>query len=302
MSEYQFYEFQAIDRLLSPEDQSYIHSLSSRVKLTRDNAKFNYSYGDFRGKVEDTLERCFDMMVYVANFGVRQLLIRLPKALVDPQVFTPYCVEDYISIKTTERSLILNINLVREAYYTWINEEGYLTQLLPLWEALLKGDLRVLYLAWLAAGFVVDMSAPLEEYIEPPIPAGLKKLSPELQAFAELFVVDQDLIAIAAESSVALQPAKAEPLADWIAAISDLERQAYLLRVVQGDVQVRAELKLYLRQKFGTVQTPAGELTGRTLADLVAIAEEKKQRDCQSQRTAEKAHQKYLQDLAPKVD
>jgi hypothetical protein len=34
MSEYQFYEFQAIDRLLSPDDRDYIHSLSSRVKLS----------------------------------------------------------------------------------------------------------------------------------------------------------------------------------------------------------------------------------------------------------------------------
>jgi hypothetical protein len=304
MSEYQFYEFQAIDRPLTAEDQSYIHSLSSRVKLAGGNARFNYSYGDFRGKVEDVLDRCFDMMVYIANFGVRQLLIRLPKAIVDPKTFAPYCAEDGISVTTTKKSVILNINLVREDYYAWIDdEEGYLTELLPLREELLQGDLRVLYLAWLASGFAEDMSADLEEFMEPPVPAGLKKLSPALQSFAELFVVNQDLITIASESSAALQPKAAEPFADWIAALSDKERKAYLLRLVEGDAQVGAELKLHLRQKFGTIQKLAGELTGRTLADLVAIAEEKKQkRDRQSQKTAAKARQKYLQDLAPKVD
>jgi hypothetical protein len=304
MSEYQFYEFQAIDRPLTPEDQRYIHSLSSRVKLAGGNAQFTYSYGDFRGKVEDVLERCFDMMVYVANFGVRQLLIRLPRAIVDPKTFAPYCAEDGISVTTTKKSVILNINLVREDYYAWIDdEEDYLTELLPLREELLQGDLRVLYLAWLASGFAEDMSAGLEEFIEPPVPAGLKKLSPALQSFAELFVVDQDLIAIASESSTALQPAVAEPFADWIAALSDKERKAYLLRLVEGDVQVGAELKLHLRQKFGKVQKSAGESMGRTLADMVAIAKEKKtQRDRKIQQTAAKARQKYLKDLIPKVD
>jgi hypothetical protein len=304
MSEYQFYEFQAIDRPLTAEEQSYIHSLSSRVKLAGGNAQFTYSYGDFRGKVEDVLDRCFDMMVYVANFGVRQLLIRLPKAIVDPKTFAPYCSEDGISVTTTKKSVILNINLVREDYYAWIDdEEGYLTELLPLREELLQSDLRVLYLAWLASGFVVDGSTALDEFMEPPVPAGLKKLSPALQSFAELFVVDQDLITIASESSAALQTAAAEPFADWIAALSDKERKAYLLRLLEGDVQVGAELKLHLRQKFGKVQKSVGASTGRTLADLVAIAEEKKtQRDRKIQQTAAKARQTYLKNLAPKVD
>jgi hypothetical protein len=303
MSEYQFYEFQAIDRPLTAEDQRYIHSLSSRVKLAGGNAQFTYHYGDFRGKVEDVLDRCFDMMVYVANFGIRQLLIRLPKAIVDPKTFTPYCAEDGISVTTTKKSVIVKISLVREDYYAWIDdEEGYLTELLPLREELLQGDLRVLYLAWLASGFAEDMSAGLEEFIEPPVPAGLKKLSPALQSFAELFVVDQDLIAIASESSAAPQPA-AEPFAEWIAALSDKERKAYLLRLVEGDVQVGAELKLHLRRKFGKVQKSVGESTGRSLADLVAIAEEKKtQRDRKIQQTAAKARQAYLKTLAPKVE
>jgi hypothetical protein len=53
MSEYQFYEFQAIDRPLSPKDQKYVQSLSSRVKLTASNVQFLYNYGDFRSKPED---------------------------------------------------------------------------------------------------------------------------------------------------------------------------------------------------------------------------------------------------------
>ncbi len=42
MSEYQYYEFQAIDRPLTEEQQAYMRSLSSRVELTPTQAVFTY--------------------------------------------------------------------------------------------------------------------------------------------------------------------------------------------------------------------------------------------------------------------
>jgi hypothetical protein len=45
MSEYQYYEFQALDRILTKTEQSYIESLSSRVELSPTKAAFTYSYG-----------------------------------------------------------------------------------------------------------------------------------------------------------------------------------------------------------------------------------------------------------------
>ena len=47
MSEYQYYEFQAIDRTLTQEERAAISQLSSRVKPTATSAIFTYSYGDF---------------------------------------------------------------------------------------------------------------------------------------------------------------------------------------------------------------------------------------------------------------
>jgi len=49
MSEYQYYEFLAIDRPLSAEDLAYVRTLSSRVQPTSTQAVFTYSFGDFRG-------------------------------------------------------------------------------------------------------------------------------------------------------------------------------------------------------------------------------------------------------------
>ncbi|MEC4812709.1 MAG: hypothetical protein SAK29_05465 [Scytonema sp. PMC 1069.18] len=106
MSEYQYYEFLALDRSLTASDKAYIESLSSRVQVTSTGAVFVYNYGDFRGDPKQLLERCFDVMLYMANWGSRQLMFRLPKPLVDLTVFEPYCHLDSISLSTT-RNLVI---------------------------------------------------------------------------------------------------------------------------------------------------------------------------------------------------
>ena len=49
MSEYQLYEFLALDRPLSAEDLAYVRTLSSRVQPTPTQATFTYSYSSFPG-------------------------------------------------------------------------------------------------------------------------------------------------------------------------------------------------------------------------------------------------------------
>jgi hypothetical protein len=302
MSEYQFYEFQAIDRPLSDADQQHVHSLSSRVKLTATNAQFLYHYGDFRGQPEQLLDRCFDMLVYVASFGVRQLMIRLPKGTVDPKILGPYCVKRLISITTTEKSLILNINIVRDDYGGWITEETYAASLLALRQDLLQGDLRLLYLAWLAAGFAEEAPDAPEDMIEPPVPANLQKLSPALTAFARLFEIDSDLISAAAlESPAAVQPI--EPIGNWIAALPDADWQAYLVRVAQGETHVGMELMQRLRQQFGNVRPALSQSPGRSLAELMTIADEQGEiQAVKAKKSAASARAKYLKTIAPRAD
>lgn len=48
MSEYQYYEFRAIDRPLTEAQKSKISALSSRAHVTSRMASFVYNYGDFR--------------------------------------------------------------------------------------------------------------------------------------------------------------------------------------------------------------------------------------------------------------
>lgn len=49
MSEYQYYEFQAIDRPLSEADRAELEKLSSRAQVTSTSFTNEYNYGKFRG-------------------------------------------------------------------------------------------------------------------------------------------------------------------------------------------------------------------------------------------------------------
>ena len=151
MSEYQYYEFQAIDRPLTKKEQDEIRKLSSRVQLTPNQAIFLYNYGDFRGDPEKVLTQYFDMMFYIANWGTWQLMFRFPKAIVAPNWFQPYDLPDTVTISTTSKYIILDIQITEEeGIGGWIEGEVWMPRLLPLRDELLNGDLRLLYLVWLA--------------------------------------------------------------------------------------------------------------------------------------------------------
>lgn len=302
MSEYQLYEFQSLDRTLTPADRAYLQSLSSRVEITATSARFNYSYGDFRGEPLNVLERCFDLLLYQANFGVTQLAIRLPKEIATPALYEPYCVPDGILVQQTRQSVIINISLSYEDYGGgWLGDEDNLSALIPIRAALMRGDLRVLYLAWLATGFSAE-SFDWDETIEPPVPPNLNQRSPELTHFADVFEIDADLIETAAIASQSVLPV-VEPIEAWILALSEKDRNQYLLRVAKGESHVGVELMQRLRQQFGSSKT-AGAQGSRTFAEMVSIAKEKTQKRQQAEQVlTKKAEQVRVESLGgPKVE
>ncbi len=60
MSEYQYYEFLAIDRPLSKEQMAELRALSTRATITSTRFHNVYNYGDFRGDPEKLMERYFE--------------------------------------------------------------------------------------------------------------------------------------------------------------------------------------------------------------------------------------------------
>lgn len=71
--------------------------------------------------------------------------------------------------------------------------EGVLSGLIYLRNDVLGGDYRCLYLAWLKAVTLEDPDDVADEQ-EPPVPAGLQRLTPALQRLAQFFDIDAHLI------------------------------------------------------------------------------------------------------------
>jgi hypothetical protein len=83
MSEYQYYEFQAIDRPLGEADRQALRDLSTRARITATSFTNSYEWGSFKGDPAKLMELWFDLHLYFANWGSRRLMMRLPKRLVD---------------------------------------------------------------------------------------------------------------------------------------------------------------------------------------------------------------------------
>jgi hypothetical protein len=305
MSEYQYYEFQTIDRLLTPKEQDEIRKLSSRVQLNSTQATFLYNYGDFRGNPKQVLEKYFDVMFYIANWGTWQLIFRFPKAIVDPQWFQPYELEDTITISTTSKYVILDIHInEEEGIRGWVEGEGWLPRLLPLRDDLLRGDLRLLYLVWLRSAPYLAKYALEEDPIEPPIPPNLSKLSKPLQAFIELVELDSNLVGAAAQDSSHQQAGSEPSLETWLSALSADEKQEFLLKLVRREPHVDLQLIHRLKELAGKTQSaPQAILGHRHLSELGEIASTlRKKQQQKEENAAKKKRVQALEALAPREE
>jgi hypothetical protein len=298
--EYQYYEFQAIDRPLTKADRDYVQSLSSRVRPTATRAVFSYSYADFRGSPLSVLEKCFDAMLYMANWGSYQLAFRFPKSAVNVPALESYCIDNIIEVSIASKYVILNIEIHEEEGGSWIEEDNnWLSRLIPLRQAILQGDYRILYLAWLQAAAV---SAYLEDDAqEPPIPANLQRLDDPLQSFVDWLQIDPDLIAVAAGLSPTQKELK-EPFEDWISALSDKEKTKLLLEIVTGDSAIAVQLQARLRQKFAKVPelTSVSGDNQRSFSELRKLADtHRSERQAKEKAAAKAKRRKYLESLKP---
>src|SRR6266571_552024 len=77
MSEYQYYEFQAIDHPLTDQQIRELRAYSSRAEITSASFTVEYNWGDFKGNPHQWMEKYFDAFVHVANWGTRWLMLLL---------------------------------------------------------------------------------------------------------------------------------------------------------------------------------------------------------------------------------
>jgi hypothetical protein len=276
MSEYQYYEFQAVDRPLTPKQMAELRAYSSRAQITSSSFVNEYHWGSFKGNPDKWVENYFDAFLYLANWGSRWLMLRLPEKLLDRQVAAPYCGGKSASCRWKDDSVILSFRSEDEDP-DWIHGEGWLAALVETRSELMRGDHRALYLGWLLA---VQSAEIDDKALEPPIPSGLGDLSAALERFADFLRIDGDLMAAAAERSPGEQPANltGEEIGVWLLNLPSKDKDTILARLIDGnDPHLAAELRqrAILEVRGGEQGTKgprrtAGDITSRaeTLAEI----------------------------------
>jgi hypothetical protein len=325
MSEHQFIHFLAIDQPLNDDQLAYMRRQSSRAEITPWEFANEYHYGDFHGNAPEMLRRGYDVHLHYANFGVRRLMFRLPSGLPCDsnrfKAFRPEFGVDWMADPSPRAALpkgegktkrpvparlqkgegrtagILRICPEADAgsYDEYFDDlDSLLREIAPVRELLMAGDLRPLYLAWLAC-------TGDDEAMEPPVPAGLGDLAPSLLAMAEFYQIGQDLLAAAAERSPAA-PQSVDPdeaIKNWI----DRQPQNGLRELVRrlltsSAAAARAETLARIRGESPATAWPVAE-PARTLGELRASAlGVEKVRIERAKKAAEAARRKRLAGIA----
>ncbi len=268
MSEYQYYEFQAIDRPLSEADRRALRDLSTRARITATSFTNSYDWGNLKGDPTKFMERWFDFHLYLANWGSRRLMIRLPARMVDRHRLDAFLgTADVAELKIAGENLILDIVLDEMESQDWDDGSGWLAALTPLRAEVLAGDLRLFYLLWLMAVEADLIAADVPE----PLP-GIGPLTAALEAFTEFFGIDPDLVHAAAERSAVGGAITTDDARKVIAAMPDREKTELLVQLFEGAPHLTAELRAEVRKRLGP-ETEPPPVAARTVGELRARAE-----------------------------
>jgi hypothetical protein len=304
MSEYQYHEWQVVDRLLTPEEQDAVNDLSSHIEVSSSRAVVTYHWSDFRHDPKQVLLKYFDAYFYLANWGSLRLMFRFPKGLLEEADILPYCIDELITFDTIGNYQVLDLDFSPEEGEGWMEAEASLSYFIRLRADLLEGDFRLLYLAWLKAMTMYGDPYADEEYEddesdiaaydrEPPVPLGLKKLSPSLQNFVQVFKIDPFLVQAADESSPDLKDSLSVDYRELIGRLPRAECDDFLVRLAGGDpgvgLALRKRLSAFLPQK-------RLEQTGRRpIQQLLQRAEELE--NDEKKHRAEAARQKHIAEM-----
>jgi hypothetical protein len=272
MSEYQYYEFQAIDRPLTQREMDELRSFSSRATITATRFVNSYSFGNFKGSPSQWMDRYFDAFLYLANWGTHELMLRFPMGVLDVATAKRYCHGESASGRAKGDHVILELRSEDEGG-EWVEEDnGQLSSLISLRADVAGGDLRALYLSWLLCAQAGELDEADEE---PPCPPGLAKLTAPLEAFVDFLRVDRDLIAVAAARSPDATCAAAHAeIESWVKELPESERTGLLVRLMEGtEVHLRAELLRRSRDSRGATSRASADRP-RTAGELLKAAEQ----------------------------
>jgi hypothetical protein len=299
MSEYQYYEFQAVDRPLTEREIGELRRYSTRATITSTRFVNHYDWGSLKGDPSEWMRKYFDAFLYVANWGTRELMLRFPRRVLDLATAKRYCCGGSASAKSKSDFVILDFLSDDEEGDGWDDDgSGWLSALIPLRAEIAGGDHPALYLAWLGC---VQARTLENRKLGPAVPPGLGKLTAAQKAFADFLRIDTDLIAVAStHSAKAPHRLSRQAVERRVARLPDGQKAQWLTRIALGDdSHVRAELQRSFQQGPRGRHVGGGEHL--RVGDLLAAAEtwkEQQRRYTLERGEREKAQRERLEALA----
>jgi hypothetical protein len=290
MSEYQYYEWQTLDRALTREEMAEVNGLSSHIEVTATHAVVTYSWGDFKHNQKSVLARYFDAFLYWANWGSRELMFRLPKSLLDERDIEPYLWEYHVELEPAGDFSILQITPNKEDGDDWLDTGFELSDFVMLRDDIVRRDYRSLYLAWLRSA---ELEEAVDEEVEPPVPPGLSDLSAPLISLMGFLGLDQYLLEAAAQGSKQrLARTVSFDIEKAVAGLPRNECDSFLARLARNEPYLSLTLMRRLQETAGEKpQIPVarrrtwGELSG-TAKQLRSEAEQRKREEAEARRLA----------------
>lgn len=309
MSEYQYYEFLAIDRPLTQQEMGILRSISSRAHITPVSFTNAYNWSDLKADPLDLMHRFFDAHVYVASWMTAMFMVRLPIETLSSKMVDALEMLDVIDFDSSKTHWVVTWSLNESEDYDRFGSDdgrGWMARLSPLREELLRGDLRSLYIGWLAA---VNRAALEEDELEPIPATGMDNLTAAQQALVEFLEVDVDLLAGAAMGSPSLkvvEPSQKE-VDEWLGRLPRPEVLNLLKHLLDGNgIKAERLLKNRFSEWRRGVEGPGPQTARRTLKQIRENAkkgrairleqEKRKQEALKAKRLKER--QTYLTGLA----
>jgi hypothetical protein len=298
MSEYQRYEFMTSDRPLTRAQLDAVNALSSHIEASSTHALIEYHWGDFKHDPIKVLHEFFDGFLYWANWGAPELALRFPHGILPADLIDGYDLDDFVTFTQHQDYDILDIHFGEmEGPDEWIEHE--LGSLIAIRDELMEGDLRALYIVWLAGQCMMGSYDEEEDYeiSVPPVPPAFGTLTAAQQALAELLQVPQELLVAAAQHSKAAMSSNEDDFVAWIELLPQDRRNDYLVRLAHNEPGLSRLLAKELHE-LGWGKTRTTPMAGEQITYAMLLAESKAIKAKQEREKREQeqlARQRHLQ-------
>ncbi|MFC1743661.1 hypothetical protein ACFL35_06675 [Candidatus Riflebacteria bacterium] len=286
MSEYQYYEFVSVDKPLSQKEMKQLRSISTRARITPSGFVNEYNWGDLSASPVELMKKYFDAHFYYANWGTIVFMVRLPEDLLLPETVSSFVCEWSLDIKKFKKHWLITWSLDEPEIYDTFFQEGMasLSSLLPIRQELLEGDLRSLYIGWLAC---VSRNLIAKEVKEPIVMPGFGNLTAPQQVLADILEVEPDLQGashgIPPENKLEDEKERFEL---WLKSQSKEKFVAFAKNVVLGN---SARAKINLRKEYYEWRNKKKPgLKERTVKQLQTLAEKAKRERIKREKKAHK--------------